>query len=83
MINHQNNNKNIWIVCGMAFSASCFAFVISTVLMVPVVGSLLQSINVPEVVSGFIVICILFGSPIAGAIFGVGISSKMISTEEL
>lgn len=59
------------IVCGTAFCTSCTFFMLGVLLLLPLVDPLLGTIGVPELLAQAVVMFVIFGAPVLGAILGL------------
>ncbi|MEM7336264.1 MAG: hypothetical protein AAF490_29555 [Chloroflexota bacterium] len=68
------------IVSFTAFSVSCAAFALSIIVLIPVIGGFMQSIQLPDLLQQLILMTLLFGLPIWAAFGGLNIGMKLIET---
>ena len=66
------------IVAGTAFSCSCAAFALSALFLVPLIGTVLQSIDAHVLVQQGAVLFCLFVLPVVAAIKGIGVGARFV-----
>ncbi len=64
-----------------AFAISCAAFAASILFFIPVIGSAMQSLQLPDLLQQVIVMFLLFGIPIIGAFGGINIGMQLIEKQ--
>ena len=70
------------VVCFTSFACACAAFVLSLLVMVPLLGTVMQSISLPEGLQIAVILAMLFGFPIAGALAGVTIGVRIAGAKQ-
>lgn len=68
------------IVCGTSFACASAAFVLAAIFLIPVVGTVLHSIEPPEWIQQVVILVTLFGTPIVAAFVGLGIGTRLINS---
>ncbi len=69
------------IVAGVAFCCASAAFTLSVIVLLPLLGTVLQSVNAPEWLQVSVVAFLLFVFPVAGALGGIGIGTRLLGQE--
>ena len=67
-----------FVVAGTAFCYSCAMFALSTLLLVPAVGTILEKLSAPAIIAQGAVLFILFGLPVMAAIRGIDAGARVI-----
>lgn len=68
------------IVCGVSFVCASAAFVLAAVILVPMAGTFLHSMETAEWVQQVALLGVLLGPPIVAAFAGLGIGMKVIGS---
>ena len=66
----ESNTREKLIVCGTAFSCACAIFAAAIVLLIPLFGSIMQTLAVADLIQQLTVMLLLFGLPRSGRICG-------------
>ena len=64
------------VVCGTSFCTSCAFFMLGAVVLLPLTASVLEFLAVPELVTQAVVMLLVFGTPIVGALIGLRIGLR-------
>lgn len=66
------------IVAGTAFACACAAFGLAILVLIPLFGSIMLSLNAPAILQQTVVMLLLFAFPVSGAFAGLNIGMNLI-----
>ncbi|MEM9253263.1 MAG: hypothetical protein AAGB29_13025 [Planctomycetota bacterium] len=73
------NVSDALVVCGVSFGMSCLAFVLAVAGLIPALGVVAGSLGVADGLVAAGVLALLVASPVAGALLGLTIASRLIA----
>ncbi len=66
------------IACATGFGMACFAFFFAAIVLVPITGTISESLGLPDAIPIVLIMLQLFGLPVVAAIVGVSTAAQSI-----